>query len=181
MSTAGGGQSAYLAKLPTGYLRSVPQSVENTFKSLGPSMNKTTEQLRAELAAAEAADRKQDDERRKAQSIAWEQITNNPDAWEWSVQPVEDKEWITKVVRHGARVSKRLKPEILAEWKKGGFSTFSANMQDGCWHGMFYYRTEENILTRRGGGTLVLNDPMLCNDEEWAAIVAGNIPLKYRR
>jgi hypothetical protein len=46
---------------------------------------------------------------------------------------------------------------------------------------MFYYRTEENILARGGGGWLVLRDPKLCSDEEWAAIAAGNIPKKFIR
>jgi hypothetical protein len=44
-----------------------------------------------------------------------------------------------------------------------------------------YIRTSENILTHVSGGTLVLKDPMLCNDAEWDLICSGNIPAKYKR
>lgn len=46
---------------------------------------------------------------------------------------------------------------------------------------MFYFRTDENILTHDGGGTLVLNDPKLCNDEEWARLASGDVPAKFVR
>lgn len=49
------------------------------------------------------------------------------------------------------------------------------------WHGMVYWRTAEGILTEGGGGSCVLHTPLLCNDEEWAAICAGNPPTKFAK
>ena len=44
---------------------------------------------------------------------------------------------------------------------------------------MFYFRTEENILTYDGGGYCVLKEPKLCSDEQWESIKNGIIPDKF--
>ncbi len=143
---------------------------------------KSTAQLREALALAEKAERQENEASRKVQYEAWKVIRDNADNWEWLVQPVGyDCHWPSKVITQGARISKRMKADVLEAWKADGLPTFSESTQDGCWHGMFYYRTAESILTHAGGGHLVLNDPMLCNDAEWQAILDGNIPQKYKR
>ncbi len=143
---------------------------------------KTSTQLALELAEAKAREEQEDRESRKAQSEAWQVLRDNPDNWEWECKVIREQVWPKDEWFDGVRVSRRMKPEVLAEWRKGGFPTFSDDYQrPDQWFGMVYKRTAENILTHTGGGHLVLNDPMLCNDDEWAAILAGNIPLKYRK
>lgn len=44
---------------------------------------------------------------------------------------------------------------------------------------VLYYRDEDNILTHKGGGYILLKDPKLCSDEEWEAIKKGDIPEKF--
>ena len=45
--------------------------------------------------------------------------------------------------------------------------------------GMDYYLTEENIIHNTGGGTLLLDTPRLCSDEQWEQILSGNIPATF--
>lgn len=141
---------------------------------------KTTTELRAELAQAEEAERKAEAAQRKAQSEAWNAMTANPDNWEWRAI-AQTYRTFGNVQLQGYSIAKRVKTEVLDAWKAKGFGTFSSDYENGRFLGMFYYRTSEGILTNEGGGHCVLNVPMLCNDEEWAAIGRGEIPLKYRR
>ena len=127
----------------------------------------------AEIKRLEQLAREQDNAKRKAQSDAWKAIEKCASNWEWHSTPSKD--------RLACRVDKRVKPALVAEWRAGGFSTFSSDYQEeGRWFGMWYYRTEEGILTSDGGGHCVLNDPMLCNDAEWEEILAGNVPAKFK-
>ena len=135
-------------------------------------MNSTLKQLRDQQAAIESAILTADRVQRERQSLAWNAITADPNNWEWSIHPKA----------FGAVVSKRVRPDMVRAWAANGLSSFASDFQEpDRWFGMTYYRTSENILTHQGGGHMVLNDPMLCNDDEWAAIVAGNIPAKYIR
>lgn len=135
--------------------------------------------LRKQLAAAEQAMAAADRTARKAQSEAWEAITSNPDSWEWLITYDAYHAFMGETFQ-GARVSKRIYPHLLAAWLKNGPSTFSSDFQEeGRWFGMFYYRTDEGILTYEGGGYRVLRTPKLCNDDEWQAILDGNIPAKF--
>jgi hypothetical protein len=142
-------------------------------------------ELREELKKAEEHERKADEANRKKQSEAWELIQRDPDNWEWSVAPAKARKHFVSGNNEevdGARVQCRIKPEILAKWLENGFGTFSLDYQDpNRWFGMVYHRTDEGILTQNSGGHCVLNEPMLCNDEEWAAILRNEIPMKYRR
>lgn len=127
--------------------------------------------IREQIAELERLEREQDREQRAKQSKAWEELANEPSNWEWRCTLSEDK------IR--CRVEKRIKPDVLAAWKVNGHSTFSSDFQRGDWLGMYYTRTEENILTKEGGGYCVLRDPMLCSDKEWQALCVGDIPAKY--
>ena len=44
-----------------------------------------------------------------------------------------------------------------------------------------YFLTDEGILTHRGGGYCILNDPKLCTDEEYERICQGDIPERFFR
>jgi hypothetical protein len=136
-------------------------------------------ELEQMLEAARKQEQEQDSANRKAQQIKWGQITDTPDNWHWVVTPRSYQSWGKGTIQ-GAYIAKHLDADVLADWKRGGPSTFASDWDDGQSRGMFYYRTRENILTHEGGGHCVLNDPMLCNDEEWEKILAGVIPLKYR-
>ena len=141
--------------------------------------------LQQQIAELEKQQNDLDRKSREAQSEAWKVIHGNKDNYEWRVEVKEDLDWCNgeiKKITHGVKVEQRIKPEVLAEWKKGGFSTFSSDLQkEDRWFGMFYYRTDENILYHKGGGYSILNDVKLCNDEEWALIVANKIPSKFIR
>lgn len=142
----------------------------------------TVEELKAQLAIAEKEARKADELARKAQQEKWQELCKVSDNWEWLVVENEYTKFITQEKIKGASVNKRMKPEILKAWKAGGYSTFSSDMQEeDRWFGMFYYRTDENILTHDGGGHSVLATPKLCNDAEWEQILSGDIPEKFKR
>lgn len=138
------------------------------------------EELRAKIAESQKQIQQLEDEKREEQSAAWDEITKNPSNWEWHIEPKIRKEFFTTEIMNGAQISKRIKPEVVKEWESKGPSTFSSDFQRiNQWHGMFYYRTDENIITEDGGGHVLLKTPKLCSDEEWAAILAGNIPAKF--
>lgn len=144
-------------------------------------MKKTVEELREEIRVAEEALREEDRISRKAQSAAWEKMAGDPSSWEYMVTPSTYRCWSKDPERTGLRVQMRVKPELLKEFKEGGLSTFSSDyMEEGRWFGMFYYRTEEQILYHDGGGHCALKDVKLCSDEEWERISKGDIPEKFR-
>lgn len=142
---------------------------------------KTIEQLQAELDAALAAKRTADEAQRDAQTAAWRLISGDSESWEWSCHPEQRQGFVGDPQTAGLRISARVKPALLEEWRKGGLPRFSTDAQEGCWLGMFYYRTDEGILTSAGGGHLVLRVPVLCNDKEWAALERGEVPLKWQK
>jgi hypothetical protein len=147
----------------------------------------TVTELRAALAKAEEAERKSNRAKEEAAYKSLKELLLT-DPWEYIITPWEYKQFMNPNPIKGATIERRLGPETIAEWEaRTGFS-----FRDACnarmgghdntkWHGMFYYRTDENILTHDGGGTHVLRDPKLCSDEEWAQILSGNIPNKFKR
>ena len=143
-------------------------------------MSNRVEELRAALIEAEAVVKQEDEARRKLQQARWAEIIRFPGSWEWSVAPTTYRDFGGEIFI-GARIMRRIKPEILGEWKQGGTATFHSDDMDGQWLGMFYHRTDENILTHIGGGHLILRDPKLCSDSEWSQILAGMIPMKFLR
>jgi hypothetical protein len=140
----------------------------------------TVEELREQLKEAEKLERERDAEQRKAQSARWNEIMRDKSSFEWAIKPMTYKTFGSGEVLEGARISRRVKPEILAKWKEKGNSTFSSDLQEeNRWFGMFYYRTDENILHHDGGGHYILKTPKLCSDEEWRSILNGIIPEKF--
>lgn len=138
------------------------------------------QELQQQLDEAKKLQQQLDDKRRKAQDLRWHEIVSNKDNFEWKVEPSVQCRHSTQEKVSGLRVFKRVKPEILDEWVKGGFPSFESGFQEpGRWYGMFYFRTEENILTYDGGGYCVLKEPKLCSDEQWESIKNGVIPDKF--
>lgn len=143
-----------------------------------PSIEILKKQLLEAQEALDQADRKS----RESQTVLWKEIISNPDNYEWMCQPTVYKQFPERIQIDGVIVKHRIKPDILKKWKEGGFATFHTDlMEEDRWFGIVYYRTDENILTHDGGGTLVLKDPKLCSDEEWNMICSGNIPDKFKR
>ena len=129
---------------------------------------------RAELLKLQEEIEREDKENRARQSKKWKKIVSKKENWEWKVWDIEDGKKI--------KVAKRVIPNLVKEWEKDGFSTFSNDFQDaGQWQGMFYYRTDEGILTSDSGGYCVLQIPKLCSDEEWEKMRKGGIPEKFKR
>lgn len=150
---------------------------------------RTISELEAELKAAQAAARVEEREREAVARARWKEIMDVPANVEWRVTATTSMRdrfgHMHDDVIAGARIERRVRPEVVAMWLteaagEMGYVPWAAT-NDMNWAGMFYYRTDEGILTHEGGGTLVLNDPMLCSDDEWAKIMAGDIPQKYRR
>ncbi len=147
-------------------------------------MTKTIEQLEAELQATIAAiAAKGDAERsqREAQTAAWRALSSDPTSWEWHARPEERQGFIGDPQTSGLRISARIKPALLEKWRKGGLPLTSTDAQEGRWLGMFYWRTDEGILTHKSGGHMILRDPVLCSDEQWAALEQGDVPRKWQR
>lgn len=139
----------------------------------------TVKELEAQLAAAKKAEREQEEERSKARAVRLKALLDDPDSWEWNVEPGERTDFMSKEKYQGAHVTRRVKPELAAAWRAAEGVGVGEDYEN--WRGMFYRRTDENILTSVTGGWLVLKTPKLCSDAEWAEIISGNIPMKYRR
>lgn len=126
------------------------------------------------LQAQEAEIAKERDDQRKE---AWKAIQNQR---EWSVIPHSRMPFMYiqegDKPLEGAIIQRRVKEELYAAFK----AEWGKTSDDNRWEGMFYYRTDEGILHHGGGGLYVLKTPKLCSDEEWAAIMAGNIPDKFK-
>ena len=119
----------------------------------------TVQELEAQLFAAKAEEKTKDRERKQAQDVAWKLIVADPDSFEWKVEPFKYIRYFDdkRIPTEGAQVAMRVKPEILQAWNANGYGIFSNDYQaPDRWFGMFYYRTEEGILTRDGGGYCVL-------------------------
>lgn len=142
---------------------------------------KTVEQLQAELDAAMAAKRSAEESQRQAQTDAWRALSSDPKSWEWHSQPEKRQGFMDDPQTTGLRISARIRPALLEEWRKGGPARLSSDAQEGRWLGMFYYRTDEGILTSAGGGHTVLRDPVLCSDAEWADLGQGIVPRKWQK
>lgn len=142
---------------------------------------KTIEQLEAELQAAIAAKRDAERSQHEVQTAAWRALSSDPTSWEWHAKPEERQGFMGDPQTSGLRISARIKPALLEKWRKGGLPLTSTDAQEGRWLGMFYWRTDEGILTHSGGGHLVLNDPVLCSDEQWRDLEQGIVPLKWQR
>jgi hypothetical protein len=139
------------------------------------------QELEMEIIKLKREEQELDREERRKQSEAWTKIINDSDSWEWQTKEITYNP-MGKVDLKGLRIEHRVKPSLITEWKKNGFATFSSNYQtEERWFGMFYYRTDENILTHEGGGNCVLDDPKLCSDEEWKEMKDGRIPSKFIR
>jgi len=144
-------------------------------------VTKTIEQLETELQAAIAAKRDAERNQREAQTAAWRALSSDPASWEWHAKPEERQGFMGDPWTSGLRISARIKPALLEEWRKGGLPLTSTDAQEGRWLGMFYWRTDGGILTHSGGGHRVLNDPVLCSDEQWEALKRGEVPVKWQR
>lgn len=137
---------------------------------------------REEIARLEQLARDEDNTKRAAQTLAWAAIAADKSNWEWLIIPTEYPDWNNAQTKiSGVMVKSRVRPDVLAKWKEGGHATLSNDWMDGKWLGMFYYRTEENILHHMSGGYLILKDVQLCSDEQWESILQGNIPAKFIR
>ena len=132
-----------------------------------------------EIRRLEKLAREEDCARRKEQSAAWKALAAKRENWEWRIEE-QVRQSFDRETLEGLLVSKRLREEVLAGWKKNGPATLMGDGEDGKWQRMFYYRTEEGILYHEGGGYLVLKDVQLCSDEQWAELTAGRIPDKFR-
>lgn len=145
---------------------------------------KTIEELKLELAELERIEREASEQQAKDRQASWLAITNDRNSWEWLIKPGTSlRGWgigNTNEVS-GIRINCRVKPDVVGQWMKSNGNRNLPNDRDANWQGMFYYRTDENILTYEGGGTHVLTSvPKLCTDEEWAQLIVGNIPEKFR-
>ena len=134
-------------------------------------------ELQDALRALDAAEKAEHEAQDKDRKEAWKVVVANPDNYEWNVNKSKVQKFFTDEVYDGLRVQKRLRPEAVE-----AFNNIYVHPVDGDkikWFGMVYYRTDENIMTQDSGGTHVLREPVLCSDEEWAQIAAGNIPVKF--
>lgn len=149
---------------------------------------KRREALQAELRGVErqAEEDRRDYERKKR--LAWYALLKRPGTYEWQVIPTEYETWNWDAELRekipGARVLRRVREEFVAQFEAewGESVSLGTNMpQDPTkWEGMFYYRTDEGILDHDGGGTYTLRTPKLVSEGEWASILVGDIPEKFK-
>lgn len=142
-------------------------------------MSDKIKELEARLKAAKEEEKRENEKRQKVLRAKWRVILDEPSSYEWLIEPKTRTHFVTGERLIGVDVSRRVKPSIVEDWEKAGNGSVDPDQKQ--YRGMFYFRTDENILTHDGGGFHVLQVPKLCNDEEWAAIASGNVPLKYKK
>ena len=140
-------------------------------------MKATIEKLQAQPAEAKKAKEAADRANREAQQVAWQAIMDNPWNHEYTSQlghsSCEEGELVW--------IAKRINPEAVAAFNAKGASIFHSDyMEEGRWLGMNHRRTEEGILYHVGGGRVILPVPMLCSDAEYASLLAGVVPNKFK-
>ena len=136
----------------------------------------TREKLLTELARHD----KEIEKRKRAAEVekhaSWDAFMKQ-DVWDYEVKD-EKATGYDGLKLDGIRITKRLKPSFVTEWRRDWGGLIS---EDSCeWHGMFYYRTKENIVTTYYGGTYVLKSvPFIADDDLWDRFRNGDIPKKY--
>ena len=144
---------------------------------------KTRAELQDALRALDEAEKAANAVKNKERSEAWQVMMKDPDSHEWSTVIKMYTPWgddgKNLPEREGLIVQKRVRPDVAHAFRLKHGDLVDEKMVQ--WRGMRYHRTDENILTHDSGGWCVLNDPMLCSDQEWAQMVAGTIPTKYMR
>ena len=141
------------------------------------SVAELREELKAAVEAEQVESRKRDEVRREA----WDVLFAQSDSWEWRCIPTTYSKYMFKADSpsvNGIKVDRRLAPVAVEAFVARYGPVLDDRMTQ--WQGTTYIRTSENILTHCGGGWMVLNDPMLCNDQEWADLLAGRIAPKYK-
>ena len=129
------------------------------------------EELKKQTEQLEAA-------KRREASLVFNALRKEPSSYEWMCYPQKHIDWMTKIEHDAVRVTRRFRPEVIDEFE-ASHGSLGYGTRD--WVGMIYLRTDEGILTHSGGGTMVLNDPMLCSDREWEQLKMGEIAMKYMR
>ena len=127
---------------------------------------------------------KEQAELRKRKLAEWRDLTSEPENWVWESagsEIVKADPFTRYAGRPCVRLTKRLRPDMLAEWKQGGTGGLSDPFMDGAPLGCRFILTDEGILTHEGGGYIILNTPRLCNAQEWEAICSGRPPAKFIR
>jgi hypothetical protein len=132
------------------------------------------EELRKELQKLETLEKELKRLKLAEQSKRWNEASKESSNYDYRVSKYARRIWLEKELTEGCYVERRIKPSIV---KSLGLETLPENKQ---WNGMFYYRTEENILMYSGGGWHTLKAPKLCNDEEWEGLQKGDIPEKFK-
>ena len=114
--------------------------------------------------------------RDKIKSSIIDNIEKEKENWEYRAFPKKEEIW-EKGLIEGLRVETRLKPAVIKKLKEVGIQLAAE-----YWQGMFYYRTDENIICQGdGGGELILIIQKICSDEEWDRIAKGDIPERLLR
>jgi len=131
---------------------------------------------------------KEQAELRKRKWAEWRDLASEPENWVWeSAGPeiVAADPFTRYAGRPCVHLTKRLRPDALADWKQGGTGGLSDPGQhvfmDGAPLGCRFILTDEGILTHEGGGYIILNTPRLCSPQEWEAICSGRPPAKFRK
>ena len=123
-------------------------------------------------------------ELRKRKLAEWRDLTSYPENWIWESagsEIVKADNFTRYVGRPCVYLTKRLRPDMLADWKEGGTGGLSEPFMDGNPLGCRFILTDEGILTHEGGGYIILDTPRLCNAQEWEAICSGRPPAKFIR
>lgn len=135
----------------------------------------SVEALEAALATAREEREKERVRQRAQVNEEVMMLITNSDNFEWRVTPTSYTHPRSGRIYDALRVERRIKSALVSDFIRKNDITYYLD-----WHGMVYYRTDENILYRAElGGTHVLEVPRLCRDDEWEDIREGKIHLKF--
>ncbi len=135
----------------------------------------SVEALQAALQVALKKRAKENEQKRRRAYDELLSIIMDSDNFEWRATPTRYTDPRRGRIYDALKVERRVKPAKVSDVLRKNDVTYYLN-----WHGMVYYRTDENILYHSGhGGTHVLEVPRLCRDDEWEDIRNGEIHHKF--
>jgi hypothetical protein len=147
-----------------------------------PIPNMTAAELRAALKTAEDAEQRAQREYAQIDDVAWAAYCADPANIEWHTRIEPPSPWRPEGT---VLVSCRMSEAAYTAWcdmHRDAPHPWQRHPHATAWHGMGYRRTAEGILTdAHTGGSVVLDVPRLCSDEQWARIVASEIPETFRK
>jgi hypothetical protein len=93
----------------------------------------------------------------------------------YTIIPGKVSSWGETIHEDGFRIGREMTEASKAAYGAHMQRFGTCNIPDERISSVAYYRNRHNVLMHEGGGNLILQEGEILNDEEWAALKAGNV------